>query len=260
MKHLPLLILFSILFVAQDLTAQDCDCVEKDSYEYVEYKGRYRTLRIPVECDSLFSMEVINDFLNFGDIYYEVAQDFFASFQNRARRLWGRLSSPFQTSKVDDLKDFLAADDDYEEEEDAQEALAHRQVDSLRQDPQEDSNDFISKIQRKYAETSSVEYDDGEEDDEEDGDSELEIVGKPPATLGEDNEDTEMNGYYSVEEEVSDPWEVSIKRKIKRKKLSKVSPSATPKIRKKISRKSLSASAQKRGTHALEDSDSDFEA
>ena len=194
--------------------------------------------------------------------YFEVAQDFFASFQNRARRLWGRLSSPFQTSKVDDLKDFLAADDDYEEEEDAQEALAHRQVDSLRQDPQEDSNDFISKIQRKYAETSSVEYDDGEEDDEEDGDSELEIVGKPPATLGEDNEDTEMNGYYSVEEEVSDPWEVSIKQKIKRKKLSKVSPSATPKIRKKISRKSrngsLSASAQKRGTHTLEDSDSDF--
>ena len=77
MKKLHTLSLLFCLCFTSTLFAQDCDCVEKDSYEYVEYKGRYRTLKIPVECDSLFSMEVINDFLNFGDIYYEVAQDFF---------------------------------------------------------------------------------------------------------------------------------------------------------------------------------------
>ncbi|MEO0339172.1 MAG: hypothetical protein AAF242_08145, partial [Bacteroidota bacterium] len=77
MKKQNLLTLLFCLFLTGTMFAQDCDCVEKDSYEYVEYKGRYRSLKIPVECDSLFSMEVINDFLNFGDIYYEVAQDFF---------------------------------------------------------------------------------------------------------------------------------------------------------------------------------------
>lgn len=77
MKRFQLLSLFFAFFFASTLMAQDCDCVPKDNYQYVEYKGRYRTLKIPVECDSLFSMEIINDFLNFGDIYYEVAQDFF---------------------------------------------------------------------------------------------------------------------------------------------------------------------------------------
>ena len=59
------------------LSAQDCDCVPKDEYEYVEYSSRYRTLQIPIECDSLFSMVQINAFLNFSDIFYEVAGDFF---------------------------------------------------------------------------------------------------------------------------------------------------------------------------------------
>ncbi|GAB5551578.1 MAG: hypothetical protein Sapg2KO_11690 [Saprospiraceae bacterium] len=77
MKKNQVISLFVSLFFTTALLAQDCDCVPKDNYQYVEYKGRYRTLKIPVECDSLFSMETINDFLNFGDIYYEVAQDFF---------------------------------------------------------------------------------------------------------------------------------------------------------------------------------------
>ncbi|MBX2815759.1 MAG: hypothetical protein KTR24_07170 [Saprospiraceae bacterium] len=76
--YCPVTICLMILGSALLGQAQDCDCVLKDRYDdFVEYKGKYKTLRIPVECDSLFSMEQINAFLDFSDIFYESAQEFF---------------------------------------------------------------------------------------------------------------------------------------------------------------------------------------
>ena len=199
------------------------------------------------------------------DDFFALAHHFFDSFQDRATSLWRRLSSPFRTTKADDLRDFLANDDDEVEEPDStHHIIAHREVDSLIQGSKEDANDLISKIQRKYVEYQDTEYDDGnvDEGDGDDSDDSL-LAGKPSAMLANTRGEPESNGYYSVEEEETDPWVKGIQQRRRSKSSKEVSPDETPRIKKKIIRKSgngsLSTSAKKRRSHALEDSDSDFE-
>lgn len=89
LHQLPLLfLLFLCTLVQISVAAQDCECVEKEGhrweenaedeiYDYVTYTGKYRTLFLAKDCDSLVSPVYIEDFFNYGDIFYEVAQEFF---------------------------------------------------------------------------------------------------------------------------------------------------------------------------------------
>ena len=87
--------------------------------------------------------------------FYKVAQEFFDSFQNRAKIEWEQISSPFRRhAQKDDLRDFLAAEDSVDDgEEEVPQFLAHRQ---LQQDEDSDPNDLIHKLERKYAGDNAV--------------------------------------------------------------------------------------------------------
>jgi hypothetical protein len=75
--------------------------------------------------------------------FYKVAQEFFDSFQNRAKIEWEQISSPFRRhAQKDDLRDFLAAEDSVDDgEEEVPQFLAHRQ---LQQDSEEIHNAFVA--------------------------------------------------------------------------------------------------------------------
>jgi hypothetical protein len=156
--------------------------------------------------------------------FFQVAKEFFDSFQNRAKMEWEQISSPFQkNAQKDDLRDFLA-DEDSEDvvEEEYPPFLAHRR---LQQDEDSDPNDLVHKLERKYA-------------------------GDNPHGSSSSDDDISVssmlnrNGYYSEEEtEQKDEWIASIQKK-RRKSLdsettSNVSkgPKETPRGKKLIRRK-----------------------
>lgn len=64
-------------FFLQLGNGQDVDCVRQETYEYITYTGKHRSVKIPVTCDSLVSMEAIQHYLDYGDIFYERAEKFF---------------------------------------------------------------------------------------------------------------------------------------------------------------------------------------
>jgi hypothetical protein len=128
--------------------------------------------------------------------YVSKARELFESFQDRAEQEWGRIAAPFQNSK-DDLKGFLAAEGDVEEEEDdTPHFLAHRQI--MNDESDSDENDLVHKLERKYAQPSN-------EGLEEDDDDRAEVY----------SEASDINGYYSEVEEEKDDWVKGIKSKRK---------------------------------------------
>ena len=210
------------------------------------------------------------------EAYFQSAYDFYESFQDRVQELWERLSSPFQEVQDDDMDDFLADDDEVQDE------VPHYAMrNSIEAASSADQNDLVSKMERKYGEN-DTEYS-GDEEEENAIDSEID-----DEEAGEDGSDAspvnveELNGYYSEvsEDEEQDEWVASIRKK-KRRQSSQPSPAAstvaTPKSGRKLkklkrtpssARSKASVSSQntngsrsslvmKKRIHVLEDSDDD---
>eukprot|EP00934_Nitzschia_sp_Nitz4_P003344 Nitzschia sp. Nitz4//scaffold32_size149145//53853//56447//NITZ4_002875-RA/size149145-processed-gene-0.121-mRNA-1//-1//CDS//3329548057//3334//frame0 len=135
------------------------------------------------------------------------ARDFFDSMQSRAELDWDQVSLPFSRDRArDDLKDFLANDEDGEADDEGPPFLAHQQLRKLDEEDS-DPNDLVHKIQRRYAENEDDEEADFGDDDPDDGSL--------------DDED------YSEEEEEVDDWEQAIVQKRKAKQKSPGNKRAT---------------------------------
>jgi hypothetical protein len=150
--------------------------------------------------------------------YLSIGRRFFESFIDRAADEWKRTSSPFQKTGKEDLKDFLVADDDVEEEDGEENAvpafLAHREV--MRPGEESDENDLVHKLQRKYADNN------GDEPSSDDELSDANSENSPGAHTDDDDDAkqvfsdvSDINGYYSEPEE--DEWVSSIQKKRKAK-------------------------------------------
>lgn len=142
--------------------------------------------------------------------FLSTGQNFFASMVDQAKEEWKLISSPFLKATKTDLTDFLVPDGSNEEEDENDENngttafLAHRQI--MKSDDESDENDLIHKIQRKYA-----------ENHENDSSSEVHVSDANDNVFesDSDNDDSEINGYYSEVEEEKDEWFTNILRKRK---------------------------------------------
>jgi hypothetical protein len=167
--------------------------------------------------DVLDNRNATDDLREHAEAYFEIARDFFESFQNRAQTEWEQLSSPFQNhAQKDDLRDFLADEDSEDDGEDQYpHFLAHRH---LERDEDSDPNDLVHKLERKYA-------DGNPQDSSEDEEDEISVS----SVLN-------RKGYYSEEEEPKDEWVASIQKKKRKKSLDLDKPSSSTKRQKETPR------------------------
>ena len=148
--------------------------------------------------------------------YFSISRNFFAKFIDRAKEEWNSISSPFRKATKDDLKGFVVADGDVEDDGESDDDnvggpppayLAH-----LKASEESDENDLIHKLQRKYAE--------GNNGNESHSESEL----SDDQNLHSDDDlakvysdASDINGYYSEVEEEKDEWIAGLQKKRKSK-------------------------------------------
>ncbi len=144
------------------------------------------------------------------------AQDFYDTFASNTHTRWTSISSPFMKN-ADNMKDFIAEDDEIEESSDDGETnhmFLHRKL--AAKDDESDENDLVHKLQRKYAGENGEQSDDSDQSSEE----ELEIVDKELSSSdgeGKEDDPSKMTGYYSPVEQETDAWVVDKMNKRKRK-------------------------------------------
>jgi hypothetical protein len=142
------------------------------------------------------------------------AQEFFDSFENRARKTWKVLSAPFLKMTKEDLKDFVV-EGDVEEDERPHFAFAFQQE----QASEEQLVEELRKKRRQRGEESGSD-DDDEDQEEEESDSESSDNEPPP-------------GYYSEEEE-EDEWVKARRPSLSGNKRRPPSDDGTPKTAKRL--------------------------
>eukprot|EP00980_Cylindrotheca_fusiformis_P007687 scaffold1618_cov109-Cylindrotheca_fusiformis.AAC.1 len=138
------------------------------------------------------------------EAYVAKAQKFFKSFEDGVQQAWDEISAPFRRNN-DDIRDFLADDEDEEVDNEQAHFVARRAIEG---DDEGDQNDFASKLARKYAEKPMS-------DEESSLDEDL----RAPSDDSEaDGSVEEIRGYYSEEEPETDQWMLDRQqaRKLKR--------------------------------------------
>lgn len=149
--------------------------------------------------------ERIEEFLSEGRSWFEECA-------RTAHDRWRALKAPFERSS-ENIKDFIALDDEVEEEEDSE--LLHSQLSRkmAADDVESDPNGFVAKIQRKYADDEDVESNDESDNGENEAESEEDLDKKEEEEEEEneegnddDNDPTLHDGAYSEVEEETDDW------------------------------------------------------
>lgn len=151
----------------------------------------------------------------FGD-----AQDFYRSFEDRAKQIWDTVSAPYRKATKEELQDFIADDDnDDDVEEDAQPHFFF-QRDEV--DPEKEILESLKRRHMSGGDDSGHSSDDNNDDDASLKDSDQEL--------------SDIAGYYSEEEEEEDEW---VKRRLpKKRRGAKMTPpnaaQSTPVIGKRL--------------------------
>jgi len=228
----------------------------------------------------VYADDLLNDDLSEGEKeeaedYIGEARDFYDTFLGDAPKQWKNIAAPFLRG-ADNMKDFIAKDDELEEEPETEitHAMLHRQL--AAEDEGSDENDLVHKIQRKYAE----EREENEESVQSSDEEELEIIGDgdeyEDSEDGDDADIPEMKGYYSPIEEETDDW---MRSKLNQRKKTPTSSSkrniretsnkTTTPIGKKLTKRKSTPSATKtpspliqlsgkKRTPAIQESDDEF--
>jgi hypothetical protein len=184
----------------------------------------------------------------FGD-----AQDFYRSFEDRAKLMWDTVSAPYRKATKEELQDFIANDDDVEDD-----ARPHFMFQRDEVDPEKE---ILKSLKRRHI---SRVYDIEElSDDNKDDDAPLK---------DSDPEVSDIPGYYSEVEDDEDEW---VKKRLpKKRRGAKMSPphatKSTPVTGKRLGsgnkkgglKRDTSVSPtfvkkSKRNHHVIIDSDSD---
>lgn len=148
------------------------------------------------------------------------AQDFYESFENRARRTWEAVSAPYRKATKEELNEFIE-DGDVEEEDPQPHFAMQRELNDM--NPEDEIVEAL-RTHRRMSQGGGADSSDSDSSD-----SSVEIVGGPSREEDESEEEEEVDprdipGYYSEEEEDNDEWVTSKLARPGRR--NKVSPTA----------------------------------
>jgi hypothetical protein len=143
------------------------------------------------------------------------AQDFYLSFENRAKQTWEAVSAPYRKATKGELEDFINADDDDDDDDVEEDAHPHFVFQRDEVDPE---REIIESLKRRRRLSGGDALEHSSDDNDQDGNED--------ATLEDSDQNaSDIPGYYSEEEEDEDEW---VKKRLpkKRRGANMTSPSA----------------------------------
>ena len=192
-----------------------------------------------------------------GDAERAATEDFYRSFEDRVKQMWDTVSAPYRKATKGELQDFIASDEDVEEDAEPHFVFQRDEVDP--------EKEILESLKRRRMDRAYHVEDlsDDNKDDDKDDDAPLKDT---------DSEVSGMPGYYSEVEEEEDDW---VKNRLpKKRRGAKVSPTIAVKstqvtgkrlgidhrkggLKRDTSVSPIFVKKSKRNHHVLVDSDSD---
>ena len=143
--------------------------------------------------------------------FLQFSKDYFDSFELLTSRLWDLLSGPHRRATEKEMNDFVAGDDEVDEDEDGGDAKSHMQL--HHQWNIENDEGLITREDRDDIERYGREEEADEEASDDLKDSDSQVV----------EEDGDVQNYYTTASE-EDEWEAAINKRRKAKTTPKKAP------------------------------------